>query len=99
MRNVLAVAALVLAFALGAGLVWPLSQRPKPLPDGPALIMKVREVARLETLDVQLYKKVSFVQDPPPPSDSTITNVLNFVTFRAQHGKAIVFAIAHLSVD
>jgi len=61
MKNLLAVAALVLAFALGAGLVWQLSQ--------------------------------------PPPSDSTVRNVLNFVTFRAQEGKAIVFGIAHLSLD
>ena len=99
MRNALAVLALVLAFALGAGVVWHFSQRPKQIADGPSLILKVREVARLETLDVQLYKKVTFVADLPLPSDSTVRNVIRFVTYREQQGKAIVFAVAHLSID
>jgi hypothetical protein len=64
MRNLLALAALVLAFALGAGLVWQLTRRPERLPDGPALVLKIREVARLETLDVSLYKKIDFSPDP-----------------------------------
>ncbi|TMA17100.1 MAG: DUF4230 domain-containing protein, partial [Deltaproteobacteria bacterium] len=45
MRNLLAVAALLLAFALGAGLVWHLSHREARLPDAPALVLKIREVA------------------------------------------------------
>src|SRR2546428_13041647 len=64
MRNLLAVAALLLAFALGAGLVWHLSHREARLPDAPALVLKIREVARLETLDVSLYKKIDFSPDP-----------------------------------
>ena len=99
MRNALAVLALVLTFALGAGLAWHFSRRHPPIPDGPTLILKVREVARLESLDVQLYKKVVFVTDPPRPSDSVVKDVLTFVTWRERKGRAIVFGTAHLSMD
>ena len=96
MRNLLAVLALVLAFALGALVVWHFANREKPLPDAPALIVKVREVARLETLDVTLYKKLDFTPDPHY-SDSTWEMVVQYV--RKPRGKAIIFAIAHLSLD
>ena len=66
MRNLLAALALVLAFALGGFVVWHFTHGPPPLPDAPALIVKVREVSRLETLDVTLYKKVDFAPDPRP---------------------------------
>ena len=54
----------MLAFVLGAGLVWHFSHRQGAMPDAPALLLKVREVARLETLDVSLYKKIDFAPDP-----------------------------------
>src|ERR1700704_575795 len=100
MRNLLAVLALVLAFALGAFVVWRFTHREPALPDGPALILKVRDVARLETLDVTLYKKIDFAPDPRP-LDSTWGMVAQYVKEKISpsRGKAIVFAIAHMSVD
>jgi len=100
MRNLLAVAALLLAFALGALLVWHFAHREARLPDTPALILKVREVARLETLDVTLYKKIDFAPDPRP-SDSGWVQVTQWVkeAISPPRGKAIVFAVAHLSLD
>src|SRR5256712_364121 len=100
MRNLLAVAALVLAFALGAALSWQLAHRPQPLPDPPALVLKIREVARLETLDVSLYKKIDF--SPDPREQSTVWGSLAqwaSYTLRPPRGRAIVFAVAHLGVD
>src|SRR5438067_163974 len=64
MRNLLALAALLLAFVLGAALVWHFTHREPRLPDAQALVLKIREVARLETLDVSLYKKIDFSPDP-----------------------------------
>src|SRR5438445_466274 len=100
MRNLLAVAALLLAFALGAGLVWHLSHREARLPDAPALVLKIREVARLETLDVSLYKKIDF--SPDPREQATVWASLAqwaSYTVRPPRGRAIVFAVAHLGLD
>jgi hypothetical protein len=100
MRNVLAVLALLLAFALGAGVVWHYAQREKPLPDAAALVTKVREVARLETLDVTLYKKVTF--EPDPREAKTLWgSVAQWATYsvRPPRGRAIIFAEAHLGLD
>ena len=100
MKNALAVLAIVLAFALGGLTVWHLSHREKPLPDAPALILKVREVARLTTLDVSLYKKIDF--SPDPREQSTLWGaVAQWATYSVKppRGKAIVFADAHLGLD
>ena len=100
MRNLLAVLSIVLAFALGAGVVWHLREREKPLPDEKALVQRVREVARLETLDVTLYKKVAF--EPDPREQKTLWGtVAQWATYsvRPPHGRAIVFAVAHLGID
>jgi hypothetical protein len=100
MRNLLAVAALLLAFALGAGLVWHLSHREARLPDAPALVLKIREVARLESLDVSLYKKIDF--SPDPREQATVWASLAqwaSYTVRPPRGRAIVFAVAHLGLD
>lgn len=100
MRTLLAAAALLLAFALGAGLFWHLAQREKPLPDAPALITRVREVARLQTLDVTLYRKVAF--EPDPREAKTLWSAISqWATYsvRPPKGRAIVFAEAHLGVD
>ena len=100
MRNVLALAALVLAFVLGAALTWQLTRRPQHLPDPPALVLKIREVARLETLDVSLYKKIDF--SPDPKEQATVWgSVVQWASYtvRPPRGRAIVFAVAHLGVD
>jgi hypothetical protein len=57
-------------------------------------------VARLEALDVTLYKKVTFAPEPTP-ADSFWGDVTGWLrhTFREPRGKAIVFAEAHLGLD
>lgn len=83
----------------GAMFWWAKLRRPK-LPDPPALVLQMREVARLETLDVTLYKKVSFEPDPEP-SATMIGDALTWAKFtlRPPKGKAIVFAVVHLGLD
>ena len=60
----------------------------------------MREVARLETLDVSLYKKVSF-EPEPQPTGSLVGDALTWAKFtlRPPRGKAIVFADVHLGLD
>src|SRR2546423_3793075 len=71
MRNLAAIViACLLAAALGAGAVWHFAHHEQPLPDPPALVVKVRQVARLQSLDVSLYKKVTFAPDPARPARS-----------------------------
>jgi hypothetical protein len=99
----LLVRVLLLAVALAAGAVGAfLWLRPKPpaLPDTPALVTRVREVARLETLDVSLYKKVEFSPEPLA-TDSLWKDVVNWAayTVRTPRGRAIVFADVHLGYD
>ena len=101
MRNASAVViACLLAAALGALAVWHFTHRSPELPDPPALVLKVREVARLETLDVSLYKKLDFSPDPRP-TGSTWGDVAQWATYslRPPRGRAIIFADAHLSID
>src|SRR5438105_9405031 len=101
MRNLGAVlVACLLAAALGAGAVWHFAHREKPLPDPPALIVKVRQVARLQSLDVSLYKKVTFAPDPRE-TGSVWGDLMQWASYslRPPHGRAIVFADAHLALD
>ena len=93
---------LVLGLGVGAGVVLVqrvVSARP-PVPDPPAVMVQVREVARLETLQVALYKKVTFAPDPAA-ADSFWGDVAGWLkhTFNAPKGKAIVFADAKLGLD
>jgi hypothetical protein len=62
--------------------------------------MRIREIARLETLDVRLWKKVTFAPDPVE-AGSLWGDVSGWLrhTFRTPRGKAIVFADAHLGLD
>ena len=70
------------------------------LPDGPTLVEKVREVARLETLDVRTYKKLTYAVDPPQ-SESMIGAVMTWATYTADPpvGRAMVFADVHIGLD
>jgi hypothetical protein len=99
-RRLLALAVLALALGAGLGLALRLGRRAPPLPDPPAVATRIREVARLETLDVALYKKVTFAPEPAE-ADSLWGDVAGWLrhTFRTPRGKAIVFADAHLSLD
>jgi hypothetical protein len=99
-RRLLSLLVLGLGLGLGLFLAWRLlSPRPPP-PDPPAVVEKVRQVARLETLEVQLYKKVTFAPEPTP-GDSVWADLAGWVrhTLARPHGKAIVFAVAHVGLD
>lgn len=93
--------AMLLSGLLGAGAVWyELRIKGAHLPDAPAVTQQIRDVAKLETLDVTSYKKIMFTPDAPPPSDllhDAWNWAVNAVT--PAQGKAIVFANVHFSVD
>jgi hypothetical protein len=99
-RRALLLLLVALAGGLGLGLGLRLVQRAPHVPDPPAVALRIREVARLETLDVALYKKVSFTPEPSP-GESLWQDVRGWLrhTFRTPAGKAIVFADAHLGLD
>lgn len=88
-------------FVLGALAAWAVL-RPAPFqpPKAPVVVEKVRTAARLETLDVRVYKKVSFAPGPQP-SGSVWGDLAEWVkhSVRAPEGKAIVFAVVHYGVD
>jgi hypothetical protein len=88
--------------ALGGGLLAArlLHKEEQKPPDTPAVVQRIREAARLESLDVTLYKKVDFAPDPQPEG-SVWGQVASFARYavRPPRGRAIVFAEAHLSVD
>jgi hypothetical protein len=93
---------MLLMAALGAALAFTwhwVQNKPKP-PDSPVLLLRMREVARLEALEVSLYKKISF-EPIPPPGDSLWEDAVNWAKFtlRPPRGKAIVFGVVHLGVD
>ena len=92
---------LVLAGVVGFALAFlMLSQKPTSTPDPAALVEQIREVARLETLDVRLYKRVSFAPEPGPAT-SVWGDVLNWVkqSVNAKAGRALVFADVSLGLD
>jgi hypothetical protein len=101
MRTILKIALLGVAIGVGAAMVLSfVARRPSPVPDPPAVMEQVKDVARLETLEVTLYKKVTFAPEPAP-GGSTLGDVGGWLrfTFGAPRGKAIVFARGHLGID
>jgi hypothetical protein len=91
----------LLSMAAGVWLTWQYTRTKEPrLPDGPAMVEQMREVARLETLEVSLYKKVDFSPAPPPP-ESFWKDVLTWGKFQLSQprGKVLVFADAQLGYD
>ncbi len=101
MAHLSRVLTVLLGAALGALGAW-LLLRPPPalLPDTPSVVQQMRDVARLETLDVALYKKVAFTPEPQT-TDVLWKDVLLWAkhTIENPHGRAIVFADAHLGFD
>lgn len=100
MRRLVLLVAFGLSLGLGLGLALRLAGRAPSAPDPAAVITRVREVARLEALQVSLYKKVTFTPDPAE-ADGLWGDVGGWLrhTFATPRGKAIVFADAHLSLD
>ncbi len=100
MRRALLLVLVALAGGLGLGVGLRLARRAAAPADPPAVVQRIREVARLETLDVAVYKKVTFTPEPTE-GDTLWADVAGWLrhTFRAPRGKAIVFADAHLGLD
>lgn len=93
--------ALVLGAAVAGAGAFALFGAPRvPRPDPPALVEQIREVARLETLEVRLYKRVSFAPEPEPAA-TVWGDVFNFVreVVAKKQGRAIVFADVSLGLD
>jgi hypothetical protein len=94
--------ALALGLGAGAGVMLILRALParRPVPDPPSVVTQIREVARLETLQVSLYKKITFAPEPTP-ADTFWGDVAGWLrhTFQEPRGKAIVFADAKLGLD
>ncbi len=92
---------LVCAALGGAVLTYQLTQTPVTRkPDPASVVLRIREVARLETLDVAVHKKIHFAPDPKP-QDSLLGDILSWArhTLRPPRGRAIVFAEVHLALD
>jgi hypothetical protein len=101
MTHVMRFLLLLTAVALGALTTYAFFRPERPvLPDTPALVTQMREVTRLETLDVSLYKKVDF-SPQPQASDSLWKDVISWASYslRMPRGRAIVFADVHLGYD
>ncbi len=100
MRRLLAVVLFGLALGAGVGVALRLGRREPAPPDPPAVMLRVREVARLETLDVSVYKKISFAPEPTSAGSfwGDVAAWARYVLARPK-GKAIVFADAHLGLD
>lgn len=100
MRRLLSLLVLGLAVGAGLGLALRALRRAPALPDPPAVVTQIREVARLETLEVALHKKIAFAPDPSA-ADTLWGDVAGWLrhTLRAPRGKAIVFAVARLGLD
>jgi hypothetical protein len=100
MRRLLGLLLVALAAAAGTAIALRLGRDAKARPDPPAVVTAIREVARLETLEVRLWKKVTFAPEPAE-SGSAWGDVAGWLrhTFRRPEGKAIVFADARLGLD
>jgi len=92
----------VLLLALGMGsLVLAWRARPvSAVAPTPVVLERVQETARLETLQVALYRKISFAPEPVP-AGSFWGDVFAFIrqTLRPSRGRAIVFADARIGLD
>lgn len=101
MRALAKLLLLGLAIGAGAAVAWRLVQpgRPPP-PDAPAVVERVRQVARLEALQVTLYKKIAFAPEPVEAGSiwGDLAGWLRHAVARPQ-GKAIVFAEVRLGLD
>jgi hypothetical protein len=91
----------LLGAAFGALLMWGV-HRPStpPSPPTPLVIERMREVARLETLDIEVYKKVAYAPEPMP-TGALWSDVLAWArqALLPSRGKAIVFGTVHLGLD
>ena len=100
MRFVVYLVSLMLAVILGAlGAMHFGGQQADPVPV-PATIVRVREVLRLEVLEVNLYKKIAF-NPQPEPAGSVWGDLSSWIreSLSPSQGRAIVFARVGLLFD
>jgi len=97
-------ALLLVVAGIGVGVlgVWALG-RPATgpsLPPTPLVVDRMREVARLETLDLQVYKKIAYAPEPTP-TGALWSDVLAWAkaSLFPSRGRAIVFGTVHLGLD
>jgi hypothetical protein len=88
------------AFAAGAVSVFYLSSHREHGPDVPTVVEKMRDVARLETLDVNVYKKVGYAPEPVA-TGNVWTDVFLWAksALAPSRGRAIVFGTVHIGLD
>ena len=100
LKWVLKLGVILLAAAGGFFLAFTTLREKVVTPDPAALVEQIREVARLETLQVRLYKRVSFAPEPGPAA-TVWGDVLNWVkqSVAAKAGRALVFADVSLGLD
>jgi hypothetical protein len=101
MRRLLSLLVLGLGLGLGLVLAWRLlSPGAAAPPDPPAVVEKIRQVARLEVLEVRLYKKITYLPEPQP-ADSIWGDLAGWArhALARPRGKAIVFAVASVGLD
>jgi hypothetical protein len=100
MRRTLALLLAALAAGAGAWLAARALRGAPAAPPAPVVVERIRETARLEALEVLLYRKVSFVPEPVP-RDSVWADLAAWVgrALRPPRGRAIVFARARLGLD
>jgi hypothetical protein len=69
-------------------------------PAPPALIERIREISRLEVLEVTVHRKTAYVP-PPEPHATVLADVVAYAreTVAPRRGKAIVFADARFFLD
>jgi len=70
------------------------------VPPTPLVVDRMREVARLETLDLQVYKKIAY-EPEPIPTGALWKDVLAWAraSLFPSRGRAIVFGTVHLGLD
>ncbi len=100
MRRLALYLALVGLGAGGAFLAARLLRPGRPVPPAAVVVERVRETARLETLQVAVYRKISFAPEPVP-AGSFWGDLVEWArqAVRPPRGRAIVFADAHLGLD
>ncbi|MBL8936355.1 MAG: DUF4230 domain-containing protein [Archangium sp.] len=99
MANLLRAAFVLSLIAVMTGVCCWLPQ-PARAHDTAAVLTQMREVARLETLEVSVYRKVAW-EPEVPPSTSLAGDVLAWAkhSIAPRRGRAIVFATAHIGLD
>jgi hypothetical protein len=92
--------ALLLGLCVGAAMMWQSLHHVAPTEPATVWVDRIREVARLEMLDVELHKKIDFAPDPSRLEGSW-RDVMAWAvdTLNPKQGRVIVFAVAHLGVD